>query len=299
MDFSAVGKKIKELRKQIGLSQGELANGICTQAQISKIENGDVYPYASTLYLISERLGVDVNYFFDIGLTPRLDYVQEVYKQLRITRRTMNYEEMKQIVEIEEKNPLFSQNKRNYQILLWHKGIYEHAMNHNLEKAIDILREAIALTQTTDKIFSEKELEIMLTIGVIYFEEKDLDNALKVYKTAFQAIKQLPYLNDISIKTRLYYNIARVLTRQEKYGESNQYCKEGIDWCIKWESLYLLGELHYHNGYNYELLENPTKAIALMEKAKLIFELQNDERFLRFINEKITNLVPGTTHGQI
>ncbi|MBR8644357.1 helix-turn-helix transcriptional regulator [[Brevibacterium] frigoritolerans] len=54
---------MKELRKQIGLSQEELATGICTQAQISKIEKGDVYPYASTLYLISQRLGVDVNYF--------------------------------------------------------------------------------------------------------------------------------------------------------------------------------------------------------------------------------------------
>ena len=52
MDFSAVGKKIKELRKQIGLSQEELAEGICTQAQISKIEKGVVYPYATTLSLI-------------------------------------------------------------------------------------------------------------------------------------------------------------------------------------------------------------------------------------------------------
>lgn len=299
MDFSAVGKRIKELRKQIGLSQGELAKGICTQAQISKIENGDVYPYASTLYLISERLGVDVNYFFDIGLTPRLDYVQEVCKQLRITRRTMNYEEMKQIVEMEQKNPLFSQNRRNYQVLLWHKGIYEHAMNKDLGKAIQTLQEAISLTQTTEKIYSERELEIMLTIGVIYFEENDLDSALKVYKTAFHAIKQLPYLNDISIQTRLYYNIGRVLTRQEKYNESIQYCQEGIDWCIKRESLYLLGELHYHTGYNYELQNNQAKAIQLMEKARLIFELQHDNRFLTFITKKIKNMVPGTPHGQM
>ena len=87
----------------MGLSQEELANGICTQAQISKIEKGDVYPYATTLYLISQRLGVDVNYFFDIGTTPRLDYVQEVYKQLTYTRRNSNYEEMAQIVNSKKK----------------------------------------------------------------------------------------------------------------------------------------------------------------------------------------------------
>ncbi|MFE8701790.1 helix-turn-helix domain-containing protein [Cytobacillus sp. FJAT-54145] len=290
MDFSAVGKKIKELRKEIGLSQGELANGICTQAQISKIESGDVYPYASTLYLISERLGVDVNYFFDIGLTPRLDYVQEVAKQLRIARRSMNYQEMKEIVEMEQKNPLFFQNKRNYQLLLWHKGIYEHAMNRNIEKAIGILQEAIALTQATEKFYSERELELMLSIGVIYFEENDLENALATYKSALDAIRQIPYLNEISIQTRIYYNIARVLTRLKKYDESIKYCKEGIDWCIKRESLYLLGELHYHKGYNYELQGSLSCAQQLLEKARLIFELQNDERFLKFIDGKIEKL---------
>lgn len=290
MDFSAVGKKIKELRKQIGLSQGELANGICTQAQISKIEKGDVYPYASTLYLISERLGVDVNYFFDIGLTPRLDYVQEVTKQLKLARRTMNYEEMKQIVKMEEKNPLFSQNKRNYQLLLWHKAIYEHAMNKSVEKAIGILQEAIALTQSTEKFYSERELELMLTLGVIYFEENDFENALYTYQDALRGIKQLPYLNDISIQTRLYYNIARALTNMSQYTDSNKHCKDGIDWCIKRESLYLLGELHYHIGYNFELQGDTCSAIQYMEKACLVFELQNDQRFLHYIKDKIEKL---------
>ncbi|MDQ7861563.1 hypothetical protein RCO48_12960 [Peribacillus frigoritolerans] len=80
------------------------------------MKKGDVYPYASTLYLISQRLGVDVNYFFDIGMTPRLDYVEEVIYQLKIARRTRNYEEMQQIVKAEENSPLFLQNKKKSSI---------------------------------------------------------------------------------------------------------------------------------------------------------------------------------------
>ncbi|AOH57149.1 XRE family transcriptional regulator [Peribacillus muralis] len=286
MDFFAVGKKIKELRKQIGLSQEELSEGICTQAQISKIEKGDVYPYATTLYLISKRLGVDVNYFFDIGMTPRLDYVQEVSHQLKIARRTMNYQEMKEIVRTEEKNPLFTQNKQNHQLLIWHKGIYEYMMNKNLDKAIQYLEEAIALSDLTDKVYSEREIEYLISMGVIYFEEKLYEKARYIDNLALTHLNHLPFLNDKTIKTRLFYNSARVSTRLEDYNASIAYCKEAIKWCLQEDHLYLLGELHYHLGYNYELQTDYKNAKKCMERARLIFDLQKEKRFVTFIDEK-------------
>ncbi|MGG4167018.1 helix-turn-helix transcriptional regulator [Rossellomorea vietnamensis] len=42
MDYSVIGKKIRELRKVVGLTQGDMAEGICTQALISRIEKGDI-----------------------------------------------------------------------------------------------------------------------------------------------------------------------------------------------------------------------------------------------------------------
>ncbi|PLT35827.1 helix-turn-helix domain-containing protein [Bacillus sp. V5-8f] len=287
MDFSIIGQKIKELRKQIGLSQGELAKGICTQAQISKIEKGDVYPYASTLYLISQRLGVDVNYFFDIGMTPRLDYVQEVETQLKTARKNMNYLEIEQIVKSEENNPLFKQNKRNYQLLLWHKGIYQYMVYKMTGQAIQTLEGAIALTQPTEKIHSEREIEILLSIGSIYFEEKDYGKAIETYSSCNNYLSLLPYLSDSTVKTHIYYNMARTLTRVKRYAESVLRCEEAIKWCIAKSSLFLLGELHYHIGYNFELLGDFHSAKENMLKARLIFELQKDDRFITFINKKL------------
>jgi transcriptional regulator with XRE-family HTH domain len=287
MDFGIVGQKIRELRKNIGLSQEELAEGICTQAQISKIEKGDVFPYASTLFLISRKLGVDVNYFFDIGMTPRLDYVQEVGRQLQIARRNMNYREMREIVSAEEENPLFFNNNRNLQLLKWHKGIYQFELDKNLHKAEETLRKSIALTHTTDKIWTEREIEILLTIGVMYFEEGEQESALKIYQEVKAHIETLPHLADYTIKTRLYYNIARVLTRLEDIVKSTRYCKDAIDWCIEKDNMYLLGELHYHIGYNYELQGRIKEAQTYMEKALIVFELQGDDKFIQYIRKKI------------
>ncbi|XXM72898.1 helix-turn-helix domain-containing protein [Lysinibacillus sphaericus] len=289
MDFTAVGKKIKELRKTSGLSQEELAHGICTQAQISKIEKGDVFPYASTLYQISQKLGVDVNYFFDIGTTPRLDYVQEVFQQLQILRRSVKYEEMMDIVRAELDNPLFIQNNKNLQLLLWHKGIYLYEVQNKLEKSVETLKEAIHLTHYKGKIMLERELEILLALGIIYFKE-DLGKALEVFEEVKEHLQLLPHLNDYTIKTRLYYHIARVLTRLNRINESNKYCEAAIKWCLHKDSVFILGELHYQIGYNMELMNNPKEAIKYMEKAIVVFELQQDNMHIDFIKNKIKEL---------
>ncbi|MFD2442749.1 helix-turn-helix domain-containing protein [Bacillus sp. CGMCC 1.16607] len=285
MDYLAIGEKIRELRKLLDLTQMDLANGICTQAQISKIENGDINPYSSTLYQISQRLGVDVNYFFDIGSTPRLDYVNEVSRQLMIARRNVNYEEMKQLVENEEQNPLFTQNRKNLQLLLWHKGIYEYKLFRRIERSIELLDEAITLTHT--KHWTEREIEIYISKGVILFEENQLEEALSIYNPAKEHLRLLPHLQDKTIISRLYYNIARTLTRLQDYEQSITICKEAINWCIEKDNLYLLGELHYHIGYNYELLNNLKQAKAYMEKSLIIFELQADQKYIAFIRTKM------------
>ncbi|MDR4145094.1 XRE family transcriptional regulator, partial [Bacillus paranthracis] len=167
-------------------------------------------PLSSTLYLISRRLGVDVNYFFDIGTTPRLDYVEETFRQLKAARRNTDYHTIKQIVKAEEKNPLFTHHKKNYQLLLWHKAIYVFEIDRDFNRAVKLINEAIELT--FDTVFTEREIEIFISKGIFHYEEGFIDDSLTIYEQAFKAINQLPYLKDDTIKSRLYFNIAKSLT---------------------------------------------------------------------------------------
>ncbi|KAF0823712.1 helix-turn-helix domain-containing protein [Cytobacillus firmus] len=285
MDFSAIGKKIKELRKAAGFSQKDLAKDICTQAQISKIEKGDVLPLASTLYFISQRLGVDINYFFEHGTTPRLDYVQEVNNQLRIARRNLDYPLIKEIVKSEEKNPLFTSNKKNFQNLLWHKGIYKYHVDHQLEQALSFIDRAINLT--FEKVWSEREIEILNSKGILLYEAGRYTEALDIYLQAMNHLEGILYLNDETVRSRLLYNMAKTYTDLKDYDRSTRHCHEAIESCLEKDQLFLLGHLHYHIGFNYELQEQFVLAKKYMEQALDIFRLQRDERYNDYIRGKV------------
>jgi transcriptional regulator with XRE-family HTH domain len=290
VDYSVIGKKIRELRKAVGLTQGDLAENICTQALISRIEKGDIYPSATALYQISNRLGVDVNYFFEIGTTPRLDYINEVERQLTKLRVDQRFEEMMEIVKTEEKNPLFFKDNEKLQLLLWHKSIYFFEVEKESETALTILNEAYNLTSNEKKAMTEREMEILITFGIWETQLGDHPKALDYYQKVEVAINPAEQLHDKSIKTRLLYNIARVLTRTEHYESSTDYCLKAIHWCLDEELLWGLGESYYQIGFNYELMEDLQQAIPYFKKALLMFELRNNTLYSTFLEEKLAKL---------
>jgi transcriptional regulator with XRE-family HTH domain len=290
LDFTKIGEEIRNLRKSLGMSQMELAKGICTQSQISVIEKGEVYPLASTLYFISQKLGVDINYFYEIASTPKVDYVNEVALQLKQARRDMKYDIIRDIVKAERNNPLFKDIRKNKQLILWHQGICEYEINKNPELAKQLLFEAIELTHATDKVFNEREIEIYSAIAVIHFNANENEKVIEIYDMVLPHLERIPFLQDVTIKTRIFYNKAKALSRLFRFEESNHSCKQAIDWCLKTDNMYLFGESYYHTGYNYEMLENYITALRYMENAKKIFELRLEERHIPYIEERIRSI---------
>ncbi|SDY17602.1 helix-turn-helix domain-containing protein [Thermoactinomyces sp. DSM 45892] len=287
MDFSNVGDNIKQLRKTFGLSQKELAEGICTQAQISKIENGSIYPLSTTLYLISRKLGVDVNYFFDICETPRLDYAQEVILLIQEYKRKRDYEKIYRIVKAEKTNPVF-QTLRNKQFLVWHEGICLYYLKKNSEECLRLLKQSLDMTLSA--IVSLREIEILNSIAIIHCEEKNFVGANKYFEKAIKHYEVLPYKNDASIIIRIYYNYAKSLSITSEYEKSIDYCNRGIRLCRSNETLYSLGELMYHLGYNWLNLGHQVKAIQYMKESIQIFELQQNQPFIDYVVAEIANI---------
>ncbi|WP_139491808.1 helix-turn-helix domain-containing protein [Brevibacillus dissolubilis] len=286
MDVEHVGASIRELRKALGLTQKELADQICTQAQISKIEKGQVLPSVEIMYRLAKRLGVDLHYFFGVMETPRLDYVNEVIFQIRQAIRFRDYRQVWEILMREESNPLF-QSKPNKQFILWHKGICLYHLYEDQEQALEVLSSALSHTETTERNYSEREIEIMVSIGVIHFAEKQFERATEVLLDANKRLGRLPSLQDRTIKLRILYNLAKSLTSSGKYQESLAFCDQGINLCITYEVLYLFGELHYQKGRNLAYLGRLAEAAEQYEKSIMIFTLQKKDMFIPYVEEDL------------
>ena len=64
MKQNSLGKKIRELRLQKGMTQAALAGDTVTRNMLSQIENGVAQPSVTTVVEIAERLEVPTEYFF-------------------------------------------------------------------------------------------------------------------------------------------------------------------------------------------------------------------------------------------
>ena len=78
-----LGNKIKNARLTAGLSQKELAAGICNQSTISNLEKGISIPSLLTLMIISERLNIDFDEIYHYT-TKKKDSYADIFQQVRV-----------------------------------------------------------------------------------------------------------------------------------------------------------------------------------------------------------------------
>ncbi len=287
MDYKRIGSVIKELREYVGLTQKDLADGICTQAQISKLENNKEIPSSVTLYLISKRLGVDLNYFFNITSSPRFDYIEDFKNQVRSLIRERNYEQVLQIVKDEKNNPLFHYDE-DIQFLLWHEAICEYYINKNATLSLEKLYKALSITKSHHK-YNEREIEILNSIGLISYEINEYSSSKNAYNSALHALDKLPQVQDKTIRIRVLYNLAKCLTALEEYQKSLECCNEGKQLCLSSETLYLMGELCFQKGRNLIKMNKYELGMESYEESLWIFKLIQNKKFEDFVLMQIEN----------
>lgn len=286
-----IGEGIKQLRKFLGISQRELAKGICSQAQISKIENGNEIPSALILFLISKKLKVEMSFFFELSENPRLDYVKDVTDMISLAKRKRDYETIFELVKREKNNPLFISNLVYKQYILWHEGICTYYLEKNNIKALELLNQSLKITFTEESLLQEREVEILNSIAIIHKDNCEYEKAVNLYKKALNSLKYLPQVKDPLIKVKILYSLSKTFTDGGDFKQSLIYCDQGIEECRRAESFFLLGELHYQKGSNLYRLGHFKEGIEIINKSKNIFEIQGNYKFIDLVEEQKQLLV--------
>jgi transcriptional regulator with XRE-family HTH domain len=286
IDEYTFGEVLKSFREYKEMSLKELADNICTVEELISFEKGSVYPTLDTCFQLAMKLNVELTYILEIISKTNINYPIKIMKIIDRYKRERNYEAVYNIVRIEQKNPLFSQLQLK-QYLLWHLGICTFYVEKDFDKAIELLYQAIELTNPSKKNLYENEIEILTSIALLFYDTQEYQVAMTIFMEVLADLDKLPNLCNSLIKLKILFGLSQSLTELGEYQQSISYCEKGIELCTSEEKLFLLLEFHYQLGENYAKLGECTKANDNFNKCLFLLKLERKEKLYEIIEKEI------------
>ncbi|MCT4596501.1 MAG: helix-turn-helix transcriptional regulator [Vallitalea sp.] len=292
MNAKNLGKLIKYLRNTYNMTQEELATGICTRRHLSNIENGKVYISSYYLELFAYKLNFDIMILMNYSNYCDPVFVYTNKKKIDELTYLQQYEKMFNLLLDIEKQEDFSKSIELTKYIDWHKAIYEYKQNKHYSKAIDILNKCIdrfninQIYKNEIKFVNIFEIELLNTYGNCMFEKGDTQLSIHIYKYINACLDSLSFSTNISLHSKLLFNLSKALYLSEYYDDSLFYIEKGLSLCRNNYSLEYLGQLYYQKAVclvNSRSEENPIKYFLW---AYNIFDMQGNEKLKNFLIKK-------------
>ncbi|KAA0805663.1 tetratricopeptide repeat protein [Bacillus sp. AY2-1] len=161
-------------------------------------------------------------------------------------------------------------------------------VERSIKTALDLLNHALKLTLTNSGFLSEREIDIMQTMAIFHGENKEYEKSITILRRCLNNFNKLDFPRDKEIKLKIIFNLAKNLGHANQHEEAIKYNDMGIQLAINLNTLYLLGELYYGQGWNLLKLKQYNKEDVdnNMKKALFIFELTKNEKKLQIIKEE-------------
>ncbi len=287
MNLKQFSRELTWLRAKSGLSQKELAKGICTQPAISKIEKGEVCPQLDTLYLLSLKLNVPLSYFINIILFENKEYIEQTITYIEELTSRHRYKEAYHLVQAEIK--IKNQDPWFQVYLLWQRYYNGYHLNYyHADECIEGLKKLLQKEQIIMDRFLD--IKILNTIGTIYSNQGKYNESLYYYEKILSSHNENftnPILENKNIyRLRVIYNKAKTLYDAGKYELSVVSTQEGIQHSIKHQNMSLIGQLYYYEGQCYEKLMSDEELIKnSYQQALYFFELLGNETYVGIIKK--------------
>ena len=275
-----IGEYIKNRRKVLGITQDELADGICSVMTLSRIERGDQFPHDYTLIQILQRLGLSGSEMFLL-----VNSEQFIISQLRFDIRRAyiqeNYDEAKKILrenkdQISKLSPFDRQTFETIDILL---KIRDKEYDDN--EALERLEAALRLTHkqyskvNLPKLFTYEEILLLNNIAIRYAHLDDLKTAIDMLYCIkdFYDKRVCDIEEALRTEAMVLYNLSKLLGLAGRIDECLAICEQGINFGIKTRRCSSLARTLYNKAYVLNMRNKPGDKETSLHCAKQAYHL--------------------------
>lgn len=291
------GKLIKMLRKEKGIKQAALCDGLCTCANLSRIESGkqriDKYLFDSLM----ERLGEDPNKYYADFLSMGEFVLNRKIEEVRELIMKGEYEKVYHEVDA-WKDKDFFKSGFGLQFIMFalsvcrinKEGVEGDIMEYLLS-AMDITRKDFELDKVADYVLSRMEINLINLIATVHFERGDKEKSVQILSDIIKNAES-NYTDDFEkakIHMLIMYNLSKYLGLLGRYDESVEVCNKAIRIGIRNNNMRLLPIIVYNKAWCLYYMGDKQRCESLLYEAYYSSKMQEDFMFANRIVEKSQN----------
>lgn len=257
MAYYEVGTFIKKMRRQRGLTQKELAEGIISEKSLSRIETKVQLPSKLTLDALMERLGLNAERYFSTFLCSEDYEILDMQNKLTDYIRLRDLERAGKLVAALDENPGF-QEGLNRQFLL-HAIVSIDTLSRQYSlNSLELLLQAIHITipdfELSDipgYLLTSLEIRLINMLAVAYARQGETEKAISI----LSALKQSMDSSYVNRKERaqnyplVLYGLSKYLGLAKRFDEAIAICDEAVIICRENDNLLHLPKILFNKAY--------------------------------------------------
>ena len=269
-----LASRLKERRKALKMSQKELAEGVCKQGQISRIENGEYTPGSELLYALSRKLRVSMDYFFDEQVQDEKNELENFRLVAENFISQRDYSSLKYLYNLESKSSShLSLSDKMY--LEWIQTLVLFYCENNKLEAVSKLEKLIK-----EKNISEiNYLRFSNTLFNFYYDIDDLNQFNEIRDNLEKRVNNLIIhtIEELELSIKFNYNISRYLWLQNNVEDALNKISETIRICKRYRTNYLLADLYLLLGNASASFGDIDEVRDYYTKAKFLYNLDGNQ----------------------
>ncbi|WP_456276646.1 helix-turn-helix domain-containing protein [Bacillus sp. AK128] len=278
--------KIRFFRDQLGMTRKELADGVCDESTLYRIEMGQQTPSLEVLLRISKKLNVSLDDLLHNQDDLQIDKYKEICRELAYNQQ---YIELSLVVqEFEEKVKVHEEYKDNVEIsrfITWQKRICKHKQEEQHEEALSLLKSIY-----NPHLLKELDIFICNSIGMVCLDKEGVHASFPYFQKAYYAAFQVK-LKDKKIIPIVGYNLAYCYYYKGNLEKAIFIAYETLSFLERNQLSFMLGKTTHMLGMLYKKQGEIKESLSYLRQSKFFFEFEAKGELVKKVKQDIEDLL--------